>query len=209
MRNKIGGVMVKNSLAGYERVVEFHGHSCIGSALGYRVALKAMEWLKANRSEDEEIVCIVENNSCAVDAIQAITGCTFGKGNLIFRDIGKRGYTFYNRNTGAGTRILENFRAKEMPGQSELRKAMFSGTATNRQKEEYKEMSKATINDILSAPDEEIIEMKPASVTLPERARLHETIVCSACGEKVMETRTVKTESGVYCADCVDRPVCN
>ncbi|HOY64875.1 MAG TPA: formylmethanofuran dehydrogenase subunit E family protein, partial [bacterium] len=77
--------MDEKSAIGYERVVEFHGHSCIGSALGYRVALKALEWLKANRAEDEEIVCVVENNSCAVDAIQAITGCTFGKGNLIFK----------------------------------------------------------------------------------------------------------------------------
>jgi hypothetical protein len=42
----------------------------------------------------------VENDSCAVDAVQVMTGCTFGKGNLIFRDYGKQAYTFMSRATG-------------------------------------------------------------------------------------------------------------
>ncbi|HOC91877.1 MAG TPA: FmdE family protein [bacterium] len=199
--------MADQNAKAYEHVVEFHGHSCIGSALGYRVALKAMEWLKANRSEDEEIVCVVENDSCAVDAIQAITGCTFGKGNLKFRDIGKRGYTFYNRNTGAGVRILENYRPKEVPGQADLRKAVFGGTATKSQIESFREMSKSAIDDILKAPDEAILEMKPVSAPPPNKAMLYETLTCASCGEKVMEPRTVKADGGAYCADCADGKV--
>ncbi len=196
--------MADQNAKAYEHVVEFHGHSCIGSALGYRVALKAMDWLKANRSEDEEIVCVVENDSCAVDAIQAVTGCTFGKGNLKFRDIGKRGYTFYNRNTGAAVRILENYRPKEDSEQAELRKAIFGGTATAGQKELFREKSKAVIKDILSAPEDEVLEMKAVAAPPPDKARLYETLTCASCGEKVMEPRTVKTDGGVYCADCAD-----
>jgi formylmethanofuran dehydrogenase subunit E len=194
--------MADQTTASYDHVVEFHGHSCIGSALGYRVALKAMEWLDANRSEDEEIVCVVENDSCAVDAIQAVTGCTFGKGNLKFRDIGKRGYAFYNRNTGAAVRILEIYRPKDASEKAELRKAVFGGTATASQIEMFREMSKAAIKDILSAPEEDILKMKAVAAPPPSRARLYETLTCSACGEKVMETRTVKKGDGVYCADC-------
>ena len=63
----------------YDDIVTFHGHSCPGLALGYRVSRRALKEL-GNRSADEEVVAIVENNSCAVDAVQVMTGCTFGKG---------------------------------------------------------------------------------------------------------------------------------
>ncbi|MFP4655658.1 MAG: FmdE family protein [Methanohalobium sp.] len=70
----------------FEKAVEFHGHQCPGLAIGYRAAQIALDKFK-NRSEDEELVAIVENNSCAVDAIQSQTRCTFGKGNFVFRDV--------------------------------------------------------------------------------------------------------------------------
>lgn len=63
-----------------KRAVEFHGHLCPGLAIGYRVAKYFR--LHHPRSEDEELVCIAENNSCSVDAVQELLGCTYGKGNL-------------------------------------------------------------------------------------------------------------------------------
>jgi len=90
----------------FEEVIRFHGHSCPGLALGYRVSLAALKAMDRGKiSEDEELVAIVENDSCAVDAIQLVTGCTFGKGNLIFRDYGKQVYTFLKRPSGNGVRI--------------------------------------------------------------------------------------------------------
>ena len=47
----------------------------------------------------------MENDSCAVDAIQVVTGCTFGKGNLIFFDFGKQSYTFASRDSGEAVRV--------------------------------------------------------------------------------------------------------
>lgn len=84
----------------YSDIVKFHGHSCAGTALGYMVGKIVAE--SFGRSEDEEIVAVVENDSCSIDSIQFMTGCTFGKGNLIFRDHGKHVYTFLNRKTGEG-----------------------------------------------------------------------------------------------------------
>jgi formylmethanofuran dehydrogenase subunit E len=73
----------------FEEAVKFNGHRCPGLALGYRAAGIAMEELHATRSGDEDLLAIVENDACGVDAIQYVTGCTIGKGNLIFRDFGK------------------------------------------------------------------------------------------------------------------------
>src|SRR5512147_2395515 len=93
--------------------IQFHGHLCPGLALGYRVAKAALRELGADRPQDEELVAVVENDSCAADAIQFVTGCTFGKGNLVFRDYGKHVYTFYNRRNGKGVRISADFREFE------------------------------------------------------------------------------------------------
>jgi formylmethanofuran dehydrogenase subunit E len=190
----------------YENVVEFHGHSCPGLALGFRTAIAAMKWLNANRSEDEEIVAVVENDSCAVDAIQVITGCTFGKGNLLFRDIGKRGYTFCNRRTGKGIRIVERYAPLDSPRHQELRKAVFSATATEQQRQEWQDLRQHTIDDILRAPESSVLSIAETNAAPPPQARVFDSLICSRCGEKVMETRAVKTDAGVYCADCAKRP---
>ena len=50
--------------------IQFHGHLCPGLALGYRVAKAALRELKVNRPQDEELVAIVETDSCAADAVQ-------------------------------------------------------------------------------------------------------------------------------------------
>jgi len=87
-----------------EQTIKFHGHSCPGLALGIR----ASEWALAEfgRAVDEDIVAVVETDMCAVDAVQFLTGCTFGKGNLIYMDYGKNAFTFYRRSDGKAIRIV-------------------------------------------------------------------------------------------------------
>ena len=68
----------------WEQCAKFHGHVCGGLTIGYKAALYAMELLELGFSEDEEVVCISENDACGVDAIQVVLGCSIGKGNLLF-----------------------------------------------------------------------------------------------------------------------------
>ncbi len=74
------------------------------------MTLVALDFLGVERAEDEELVAIVENDACGVDAVQYVAGCTFGKGNLVFRDWGKPVYTFFSRRTGRGVRVLAHLR---------------------------------------------------------------------------------------------------
>lgn len=74
-------IVMNNAL--WIKAVEFHGHECPGLAIGVRVSDAAKEMLRIGSSEDEEIVCVAENDSCSVDAIQALLGCTFGKETFI------------------------------------------------------------------------------------------------------------------------------
>ena len=73
----------------WEKCVDFHGHECPGLAIGFKVALGAIEELGLKFSQDEELLCITENDACGVDAVQVITGCTMGKGNLMYKATGK------------------------------------------------------------------------------------------------------------------------
>ena len=47
-------------------------------------ALADMELLNIGFSDNEQVVCISENDACGVDAVQVMLGCSIGKGNLLF-----------------------------------------------------------------------------------------------------------------------------
>jgi formylmethanofuran dehydrogenase subunit E len=165
----------------YDEVAGFHGHKCPGLAIGYRMALAAMKALGVSRSDDEELVAIVENDSCGVDALQYIAGCTFGKGNLIFRDHGKPVFTLFSRKSGAGVRVL--FLDSALP-------------------EEVRNNREEKLKYILSAPDETILSVRPVSIDSPKQARIYNTLSCDQCREPVMETRLTSVKGKKICIPC-------
>ncbi len=180
--------------------IAFHGHLCPGLALGYRVAKAALRELKAERPHDEELVAIVENDSCAADAIQFITGCTFGKGNLVFRDYGKHVYTFYNRRSGKGIRISEDYKGFESDTRySDLKKRQENGGDVSREMQELK-MAKAAA--ILQADEKEIMTITPVTAPPPPEAKTRSSIRCSLCGEKFMESRGRMKNGKPLCIPC-------
>jgi formylmethanofuran dehydrogenase subunit E len=181
----------------------FHGHLCPGLALGYRVAKAALRELQAERPQDEELVAVVENDSCAADAVQFITGCTFGKGNLIFRDYGKHVYTFYNRRTGKGLRISEDYRGFEGDQRfPELKKRQEAGEDVSRELQMYK-MEKAA--SILKADEQDIMKITPAAGPPPREARIHGSARCAECGEKFMESRGRVKNGRIVCMPCFEK----
>ncbi len=56
-----------------ENTILFHGHQCPGLAAGIRVSEVVLREL-GKPARDEEMIAIVENSSCGVDAIQLLTG---------------------------------------------------------------------------------------------------------------------------------------
>ena len=183
--------------------VQFHGHLCPGLALGYRVAKAALRELGTDRPQDEELVAIVENDSCAADAVQFITGCTFGKGNLVFRDYGKHVYTFYNRRNGKGARISEDYRGFEADQRyPELKKRQQAGEDVSREMAEFK-MEKA--GAILRADEKEIMTITPVTSPPPEEAKIRASLRCAACGEKFMESRGRVKNGKIVCMPCFEQ----
>jgi formylmethanofuran dehydrogenase subunit E len=188
----------------YDDVVDFHGHSCPGLALGYRVSLRALKEMKS-RSADEEIVAIVENNSCAVDAIQVMTGCSFGKGNLIFRDYGKQVYTFMMRPSGGSIRIAVDWkRPTETRKEKELWERYMKGDRSAKVVEFVHNRKAVKIRHILEAHEQDLMRVKKGREELPPEAEIYRSIDCAVCGEKVAEPKARMRNGRMLCIPCFE-----
>lgn len=161
----------------WKKCVEFHGHECPGLAIGFRACEIVKEKMEISFSSDEEIVCITENDACGVDAVQVITGCTMGKGNLIFKDRGKMAFSFYNRKTNQKLRVV-------------LKPSNTQMSRNERQ------------NFILTAPANDVFSIKEVKSDLPEKANLFKSIICEKCGENTAEHRIRIQNEKKVCLDC-------
>ena len=188
----------------YEDVIRFHGHSCPGLALGYRAGLRALKELGLEEgSSDEEIVAIVENDSCAVDAIQVLTGCTFGKGNLLFRDYGKQVYTFVRRPSGEGVRISIDFVSpEESEEEKEAWRRYMEGDRSEEVLKVVHSRKAKRLKAILDASDDELMKVKRVRVELPPEAEIYPSVRCELCGEKVAEPKARLKDGKVVCIPC-------
>ena len=162
----------------WEKTVAFHGHSCPGLAIGFKTALYARELLGLTFSQDEELVCVAENDACGVDAISVVLGCSVGKGNLLFRQRGKQAFSFFNRNTGKNIRLVFK-----------------GGNLGDISKDERREM-------LLNTPHDELFEVKDVPFALPEEARLFRSIPCEKCGETTAENHIRLQDGKKLCLDC-------
>lgn len=186
----------------FDDAVKFHGHACPGLAIGYRVANLALKELGL-RARDEELVAIVENNSCAVDAIQLICGCTFGKGNLIFKDYGKQAYTFIRRPHPEAIRIAVKWTPPPEDAETEAMWKRYSeGDRSPEVTAAVQDRKARKMKSVLETDGAELFEVKRLTVEMPEPARIYQSITCASCGEKVMEPRTRDVEGKILCIPC-------
>lgn len=194
-----------NKIPSFKEVTKFHGHSCPGIATGYRASEVAIKKLHSPRAVDEEFLAIVENDSCSVDAIQVVTGCTMGKGNLIFKDHGKHVYTFINRDTGDAIRIVLKMGTDAIdPEFSKIREKALSESATHEEKKEFDKRKNALAEIILGMSDNELFKIESVEIDIPEEARLFKTVKCSKCGELFAEHRARVENGKIVCIPCFD-----
>lgn len=187
----------------FNDVVDFHGHSCPGLALGYRAALYALSAL-GERATDEELVAIVENNSCAVDAVQVMTGCTFGKGNLIFKDYGKQIYTFISRPSGEGLRISVEWTFPETDEEKRIWARYIQGERFDEVLQAVHGRKTRKVEAILSARNEELFKISRSLMVLPDEAKIYASLRCAVCGEKMMESRARVKNGEIVCIPCFE-----
>ena len=161
----------------WEDCAAFHGHVCGGLTIGYKASLYAIKLLNLEFSEDEQVVCIAENDACGVDAIQVMLGCSVGKGNLLFHIVGKQAFSFYNRKTKKSVRLVLKPKPEGMTKEESF--AYYQG-----------------------CKPEEMFEVKEATLPLPEQARLFDAYVCDCCGEITGSNWIRLAGNQKLCTDC-------
>lgn len=186
-----------------QRCIDFHGHLCPGMIYGYKVANEAVSILGIERSMDEEVVIICENDSCSVDAFQIILGTTAGKGNLIINNYGKNVYTVFSRNKNKAYRFSRKssykYLGKHIDEFNLLEEKFVNGTATPKERARQKKLKSF---DLLDQPFSNIFETKEAKIPAPTYAELSPSVSCLKCFEMTMKSKMIETDSGLICIPC-------
>ena len=187
-----------------DQTIAFHGHWCPGLAIGIRAAQWALE--EMGKASDEEIVAVVETDMCGVDAIQFLTGCTFGKGNLIHKDFGKNAFSFYRRRDNKSARLVAR---PEVYGEDGLKlrgffRKMQEGGLSEAEEKACQEIRERISKRIMESDLDQIFEIKPPTEPVPKKARILNSLICASCGESVMETRTRRFQEQVLCLPCFE-----
>jgi formylmethanofuran dehydrogenase subunit E len=168
----------------FNKCVEFHGHICPGLAIGFQAARILMERLGVRRAPDEELVMIVETDACGADAIQVMTGCTFGKGNFIFRNHGKNAFSLVDRKRRRGMRVcLRPDIFKADPDFFSLSEKVQNDEASPMQLERFRQLQQERTKKILDADSESLFKIEEISPDIPHKARIIESGICDFCGE--------------------------
>jgi formylmethanofuran dehydrogenase subunit E len=163
----------------------FHGHVCMGIALGTRISLAAMQALGLKPGEKHKnLIVYTEIDRCMTDAVQVVTGCSLGHRSLKFADYGKFAATFVDTKTGRAVRgtVKEHY-GNDEPVEVQLKK-------------------------LAGIPDSTLVTLQQVTVDIPVTdlpGAPTLKAVCAACGETVMDGREVRKGDKVLCRSCAGR----
>ena len=186
-----------------KRCVDFHGHLCPGLSIGFQAAKVLMKVIGIERAGDEEIIAIVENDACGTDAIQVMTGCTFGKGNFLFRNYGKHAFTLAARKSGKAVRAC--LRADALipnPARLALMEKVHAGNASEDERKEFWRLQMVEAERILQSEPDSLFNVEMVSMKLPPKARVVKTGKCELCSEPVRVDFLTETGEKKICPAC-------
>jgi formylmethanofuran dehydrogenase subunit E len=168
-----------------------HARLCPRQVLGLRIGLLggALLGLGVPR-RDKRLIAIAETDGCAVDGISVATGCTVGRRTLKIMDFGKVAATFLDTQTGEAVRIWPR---------SDVREASRSLLP------EAPSRWHAQLEAYQCLPDADLLVSAKVSLQLSEHELLGVPgcrILCSQCGEEIMNRREVVIGGRVLCRGC-------
>ena len=162
-----------------EKCREFHGHLCMGQALGARIGIKGMEL--AAPASPKDLIVFVENDRCVADAVLVVSGTRVGRRTLKLRDYGRMAAVFWNVSTGKAWRVRAQYDGPKVEGGEDGLRAL------------------------MELPDEEMVRWREVRVPLPESempGHPKRIVACVRCGERVFDSKDVAGLEGPLCPAC-------
>ena len=190
----------------FTKCVAFHGHICPGLAIGFQAARTLMKRLGVRKAPDEELLAIVETDACGADAIQVMTGCTFGKGNFIFENYGKNAFSLMDRKRRKAMRVcLRPDAFKTDPKYLPLSEKAQKDEASSKELAQFRKLQQARVQKVLEANAESIFKIEEISPDIPPKARIMESGTCDFCGEPTKIDLLNKINGKRLCIPCAHR----
>jgi formylmethanofuran dehydrogenase subunit E len=187
----------------FNQCVKFHGHVCPGLAIGFRAAQVLIKRLGVRKAPDEELVAMVETDACGADAIQVMTGCTFGKGNFIFNNYGKHAFSLMDRKRGRGMRVC--LRPDAFKNDSEFL-SLFGRVQNNEaspaELERFEQLKMERTKKILDVDSDSLFKLEEISPEIPAKARVIESGICDLCGEPTKKDLLLPRDGKQVCIPC-------
>ncbi len=187
----------------FKKCIDFHGHICPGITIGFQAARVLMDRLGIQKAPDEELVAIVENDSCSADAIQVMTGCTFGKGNFIFKNYGKQAFSLIDRKREKAIRVcLLSAPLAGDPDRLSLFEKVRAEKASPEEKERYQQLQQGKIRNILDATPESLFKIEEVLPDIPPEATIVASETCDFCGESTKIDLLRRVNDKKACIPC-------
>ncbi|MEW6487134.1 MAG: FmdE family protein [Thermodesulfobacteriota bacterium] len=209
-RQEVEALLASRNLKGLlDRAGQLHGHVCGFVGYGVLAGYHGLTLLGAATHQGmEEVVAIVETNSCFPDGVQAVTGCTFGNNCLVYRDYGKTAVTLATR-AGDAVRLAlrpecQEAAFRDCPEAGALFQKLVArreeGTPEERRRllALFQELAVAA----LELPAEAVFRIQRSTIDVPAYARIFPSVRCASCGENVMESKVVDRNGSRRCVPC-------
>jgi formylmethanofuran dehydrogenase subunit E len=189
---------------------KFHGHKCPAMPLGLKSASLAMNTLGVEHSQAGELFAILDLGKfhcagCFADGVQIITGCTYGKGNILRTNKGKFSFTLIDRKTGRGVKIT--------PIGSWLKKALQSPFMEERKKGTppqniSREITDPLVDKVINMPYEQQFKVeKFDSIHIEMPPHYWDKDLCEKCGELTVAEYAHYINGKYLCSDCAKTTV--
>lgn len=191
----------------WELGLKLHGHKCPAMPMGLRAGAAAMNKLGIDRTGDSAWLALVElgENHCATcfaDGVQAITGCTFGKGNIQRTHKGKWGLTLINKKSKKAVRVYPKAEAMGKNKETSFFKDYrMKGVPPTQVPEE---VVMPLFEGVMKAPEDALLIVSEVfDYDYKEPAHTFDSFVCEQCGEMtVLKYGRISKDGKKICQDC-------
>ncbi len=188
--------------------LKFHGHKCPAMPLGLRAGAAAMNALGVERSQDKELVLLVETGDdhaagCFVDGLMTVTGCTYGKSNVKKTYYGKMAFTLVDtrRNKAVRVQLKPEF----------FGKMLNSPFVQQRKQGVLPQDVPASITDplvagVMSRTEAEFLDIGPVlDHPFTKTKGVFDTALCESCGERVFVHKLREINGRQLCIPCAEK----
>lgn len=160
----------------FVEVLEFSQKKTAALVIGYKAASYAVELLEITDENKDDIVCITETDTAAVDGLQVVLGTTVGNGKLFFHITGKFAFNVYNKATNKSVRIM------------------------------LKPVPDLDCTDMLEYVDNKdkryLFDIKETTLEAPDKVCTCKLVTCDICGEQAKASNMHLNGDKTVCNDC-------